>query len=571
MKQTERRSSPDYLSVIVALGKRLNSLLHPQEQLYAYCEALMGICRDLLKVYVGFFEEGEGRPRPSRIYLFDRRARGLMSLGWEALDDWERRVFERLPLSRKTKDGRSRRVLEEPPSPPLADLPTSEAVAAGRGRRRDAGPARAGSRAAGAGSQDLVLLHTFPLRMTSGPDCWVLLVGKPGADWERRKADRNVLAVCADMLAVGLERAILFEKVLHAKKEWERTVDSIRDVVMIVGPDLTVRRANRRVAELAGVPIVAMQGHKCYSLLAASGAPCGACPALETFRNGREASAEIVVEGKDAVLQCWSYPIADADSGHTVAAAVYEKDVTQMKRMQRQLVHAEKMAAIGQLAASVAHELNNPLSAVISVSQLLLKEMEPSLPCHEDLKSIEEAALRCKKIVQDLLVFSRKPQVSAQEPVSLSEAVYKALGLLKPKLNVRGIVVEEQIPEGLPGIPIDPDPLQQVLLNLISNARDAMKQGGVLRLKAWEEKKRDRDFVVLSVQDTGCGIPPDRMEKIFEPFFTTKPPGKGTGLGLSICRRLMEAYGGGIEVVSQEGQGANFLVWFPLRRVDVQS
>lgn len=564
MERTERRSRPDYLSVIVALGKRLNSLLHPQEQLYAYCEALMGICRDLQKVYVGLFEGGE--QRPGRIYFFDRRARGLMSLGWDALDDWEKRVFERLRAGRKTRNGWGRRVLEEPPAPP-ADLPHSGVGGASRGSKA----AKAESRAAGAGSQDLALLHTFPLRMTSGPECWVLLVGRPGAPWQRREADRTALAVCADMLAVGLERAILFEKVLHAKKEWERTVDSIRDVVMIVGPDLTVRRANRRVAELAGVPIVSIRGRKCYSLLAASGAPCGACPALETFRNGKEASAEIVVDGKDAVLQCWSYPIADAGSGQTVAAAVYEKDVTEMKRMQRQLVHAEKMAAIGQLAASVAHELNNPLSAVISVSQLLLKEMEPSLPSHEDLKSIEDAALRCKKIVEDLLVFSRKPQVSAHEPVSLSDAVEKALGLLKAKLNVRGIVVEEQIPKGLPGIPIDPDPLQQVLLNLISNARDAMGQGGVLRLKAWEEKKRDRDFVVLSVHDTGCGIPPDRMDKIFEPFYTTKPPGKGTGLGLSICRRLMEAYGGGIEVVSREGQGANFLVWFPLRRLDVQS
>lgn len=565
MARTERRSSPDYLSVIVALSKRLNSLLHPQEQLYAYCEALMGISRDIQKICIGFFEEGQ--MRPARIYLFDRRACGLMSLGWEALDDLERRVFERLPVGRKAKTSGSRRLLEEPPLPP-ADLPRSEDHDCRRGR---VGTARAGSRAAAGSSQDLVLLHTFPLRMTSGPECWVLLVGKPGAAWQRREADRNALSVCADMLAVGLERAILFEKVLHAKKEWERTVDSIRDVVMIVGPDLTVRRANRRVAELAGVPVVAMQGRKCYGLLAASGSPCGACPALQTFLSGKEASAEIVVDGKDAVVQCWSYPIADVDSGETVAAAVYEKDVTEMKRMERQLVHSEKMAAIGQLAASVAHELNNPLSAVISASQLLLKEMEPSLPCHEDLKSIEEAALRCKKIVEDLLVFSRKPQVSAQEPVSLSEAVYKAVALLKAKLNVRGIVVEEQIPEGLPGIPIDPDPLQQVLLNLISNARDAMKEGGVLRLKAWEEKKRDRDFVVLSVQDTGCGIPPDRMDKIFEPFYTTKPPGKGTGLGLSICRRLMEAYGGGIEVASREGQGANFLVWFPLRRVDVRS
>jgi len=567
MGRTERRPTPDYLSVIVSLGKRLNSLLHPLEQLSAYCEALMGICRDLQKIYVGFYDEGQ--KRPGRVYFFDRRARGLTSLGWEGLDERERRIFERPPAGWK---GRGRaapaRVMEGSPAP-SADLPQS-AGRAGRSPGRRAAKATCG--AEGSGSQDFVLLHILPLRMTSGPECWVLLEGRPGPEEQQsREADRNVLSVCTDMLAVGLERAILFEKVLHAKKEWERTVDSIRDVVMIVGPDLIVRRANRRVAELAGVPVVAIQGRTCYSLLAASDGPCGACPVPATFRDGKEASAEIVVKKKDTVLQCWSYPIEDADSGETVAAAVYEKDVTEMKRMQGQLVHAEKMAAIGQLAASVAHELNNPLSAVISTSQLLLKEMEPSLPYHEDLRSIEEAAQRCKRIVEDLLVFSRKPQVSAKEPVSLSEAVNKAMGLFRPRLKVQGIAVEEQIPEGLPGILIDPDPLQQVLLNLISNAWDAMRQGGVLRLKAWQEKKRDRDFVVLSVQDTGCGIPPDRMDKIFEPFYTTKPPGKGTGLGLCICRRLMEAYGGAIEAVSRQGRGANFLVWFPLNRVDAGS
>jgi signal transduction histidine kinase len=229
------------------------------------------------------------------------------------------------------------------------------------------------------------------------------------------------------------------------------------------------------------------------------------------------------------------------------------------------------MAAIGQLASSVAHELNNPMSAVISLSQLLLKEVDPALPCHEDLKNIEEAALRCKKIVEDLLVFSRKPQMSRHEPVNLQEAVAKALKLLRPKLDVKGIVVKEDFPAGLSGIPIHPDPLQQVLINLISNARDAMESGGILRLRAWREKKKDAEYVVLSVQDTGRGIPAHQIGRIFEPFYTTKPPGKGTGLGLSICRRLMEALGGGIEVTSREGKGANFFVWFPLQSGDVRT
>jgi two-component system NtrC family sensor kinase len=197
--------------------------------------------------------------------------------------------------------------------------------------------------------------------------------------------------------------------------------------------------------------------------------------------------------------------------------------------------------------------------------------MDPALPCHEDLKNIEEAALRCKKIVEDLLVFSRKPQISKHEPVSLHEAIGGALRLLRTRLEVKGIVVKEDMLPGLPGIPIHPDPLQQVLINLISNAGDAMESGGILRLKAWREKKMDKEFVVLSVQDTGRGIPAHQIDRIFEPFYTTKAPGKGTGLGLSICSRLMEAFGGGIEVTSKEGKGTSFFVWFPLQRADVRA
>ena len=555
MKPADRRTTPDYLSIIVALGKRLNSLLHPQEQLYAYCEALMGISRELEQVYAGFFEEGARRPE--KIYLFERKARGLMSLGWQALSKEEQSIFEKLPFGKKPKGRGSAHLLEEPLSLP-PDLALDEEAVASAGST---------TRVSATGA---ALLHSFPLRTASGPECWILLLGKPGAVWERREADRNALSVCTDMLSVSIERATLFGKVLHAKKEWERTVDAIRDVVMIIGPDWTVRRANRRVSELAAVPLVAMQGQKCYKLLAASRTPCGACPAPETFRTGQEATAEVFHEDRGVIRQCWSYPISSAE-GQPASVAVYEKDMTEYKRMQDELVHAEKMAAIGQLASSVAHELNNPMSAVISLSQILLKEMDPALPCHEDLKNIEEAALRCKKIVEDLLVFSRKPQISKHEPVSLHEAIGGALRLLRTRLEVKGIVVKEDMLPGLPGIPIHPDPLQQVLINLISNAGDAMESGGILRLKAWREKKMDKEFVVLSVQDTGRGIPAHQIDRIFEPFYTTKAPGKGTGLGLSICSRLMEAFGGGIEVTSKEGKGTSFFVWFPLQRADVRA
>jgi two-component system NtrC family sensor kinase len=232
--------------------------------------------------------------------------------------------------------------------------------------------------------------------------------------------------------------------------------------------------------------------------------------------------------------------------------------------MQQQLVHAEKMGVLGELAAAVAHELNNPLSGVISFSQILLKEMDPGLPYVEDLKNIEHAALRCKKIVEDLLAFSRKPESGGHEPVRLGEVIEQALRLLAPKLEAKGTRIELNLPSSLPSLQIHPDPLHQVLVNLISNAHDAIDAGGVVKLSAQQAKEKGRTYILLSVQDSGTGIPKDSMKRVFEPFFTTKGPGQGTGLGLSICRRLMESFGGSIEVSSSTPEGTTFLLKFPL-------
>jgi two-component system NtrC family sensor kinase len=268
-------------------------------------------------------------------------------------------------------------------------------------------------------------------------------------------------------------------------------------------------------------------------------------------------------EDREAVFQVWSYPILDP-SGNLESVAVYEKDITEYKWMQQKLVHAEKMGVLGQLAAAVAHELNNPLSGVLSFSQILLKEMDPDMPYVEDLKNIEHAALRCKKIVEDLLAFARKPETGTHEPVGLGEVIDQILSLLRPKLEAKDTRVELELPSSLPKLPIHPDPLHQILVNLISNAQDALEEDGVLKLKARQAKEKGRKFVLLSVQDTGPGIPQRNMKKIFEPFFTTKGPGEGTGLGLSICRRLMESFGGSIEVSSSTDKGTTFLLKFPL-------
>jgi two-component system NtrC family sensor kinase len=537
--RTERyRETPakDYLSVVVALGKQLSTLAHPQEQMYAYCGALQTICTWLERLYFLFPREGEDRPK--RVFLCERESRGLTILGWQALTSDERELLERVAAKGKRKRRNKTAVLETEGSP---DPPDSE----------------------GGGTAPLRLQAAVPLASGSGPEGWVVLAGTEERKGVWGEEDRNAVSVCTDMLSASLDRARLFENVLHAKKEWERTADAIRDVVMIIDRDWLVRRGNRRLAELGGVAVEGLHGRKCHALLASRDQICPACPAATTLQTGEEADAEVLREEGEAIFQVWSYPILDA-SGSLESVAVYEKDITDYKWMQQQLVQAEKMGVLGQLAAAVAHELNNPLSGVLSFSQILLKEMDPGLPYVEDLKNIEHAALRCKKIVEDLLAFSRKPETGRHEPVGLHEVIEQSLSLLLPKLEAKGTRVELDLPSSLPRLPIHPDPLHQILVNLIANAHDAIDRDGVLKLEARHAKEKNRKYIFLSVQDTGPGISQKNMKRIFEPFFTTKGPGEGTGLGLSICQRLMESFGGSIEVSSSTAKGTTFLLKFPL-------
>ena len=520
----ERKTPQLPLSTVVALGERLNKLVHPRDQIRACCEAIGDICGGVSRILVFFL--GRTEKRPDRVFQYERSSRALTEVEWPSL-------------------GRSDR------------LKVGEAAADALGLaapgKEKGGAGRAGRRA-----------PRLLLEGNEGTTGCVLLVGEPRRTIVMAEEEEKAVSLCADMLSSSLDRTRLFEKVLHAKKEWERTADAILDVVMIIRPDWRVRRGNRRLAELGDVPLEAMQGHKCHALLASEEEVCPVCPAARTFETSAEATAEVLRPRDEAVFQVWSYPILDG-SGNLDSVAVYEKDITAYKRMQQQLVHAEKMAVVGQLASAVAHELNNPLSGVISFSQILLKEMDPASPHLEDLRTIEHAALRCKKIVEDLLAFARKPVVMrSSEPVDLREVVEQSLVLLGPHLRSKGTRVETRIPRGLPRLTIHPDPLYQILGNLVTNAHDAMEAGGTVRLTAGRQKQDGHGHIVLSVQDTGCGIPAGSLERVFEPFYTTKGPGEGTGLGLPICRKLMESMGGRIEVVSDEGSGTTFTLWFPL-------
>lgn len=249
----------------------------------------------------------------------------------------------------------------------------------------------------------------------------------------------------------------------------------------------------------------------------------------------------------------------------TVSRDALVKEIEERKKLEKIVLQSEKMSAIGQLAAGVAHEINNPLGVILGFSQGIAKRLEPGHPFEGHLKSIEREAIRCKQLVQDLLTFSRVGKTEAEkEPILIPEAIEGALSLVQAQAKVKDVHLTKTIEPGLPKIQAHRGNVQQVIINLCSNAIDAMPNGGHLKLNAFQVLMNHKPYVQIDIQDDGTGIPPDIQSKIFDPFFTTKEVGKGTGLGLSLVYEIVQKHQGQITLESELGKGTIFHVLLPL-------
>ncbi|MBI4249276.1 MAG: response regulator [Elusimicrobia bacterium] len=255
--------------------------------------------------------------------------------------------------------------------------------------------------------------------------------------------------------------------------------------------------------------------------------------------------------------------------GSQISQAVYnaklyrrlQDKMTALEQAQAHLIQSEKLAAIGQLSAGVAHELNNPLTGILGFTQILLQDEEITAKQREDLEVIQSQSQRCRQIVQSLLQFSRK-QNPHKEPLNAVQVFNSVLKFVKYDVSKAGIELISELPETLPPIWGDSSQLQQVLLNILTNAMHALEGGESKKLILRAFTKSGR--VVVEVEDNGRGIPEKHLSEIFDPFFTTKPIGQGTGLGLSISFGIMQEHQGSIQVKSEEGRGAKFILDFPV-------
>ena len=235
------------------------------------------------------------------------------------------------------------------------------------------------------------------------------------------------------------------------------------------------------------------------------------------------------------------------------------RNISDRQRLEEIARRSEKMSAIGQLAAGVAHELNNPLSVILGFAQSLARRVPESDPTADPLRSVEREALRCRNLVQNLLLFSRehKPGFSLDNPVTM---LRNAMSLVEAQAKVKRVEVRKEIAPDVMSVEMDTNQIQQVIINLCSNAMDAMPDGGILTVGLG----REDDEISIRVADTGSGIPKEIRDRIWEPFFTTKEAGKGTGLGLSLVYEIVQKHHGQIDLESEVGKGAAFTLYLPM-------
>lgn len=348
--------------------------------------------------------------------------------------------------------------------------------------------------------------------------------------------------------AVALDRVLLDIDLRRASSQWEKTFDRLDQPVAIVDLDLQVLRHNR---------------HFQPELLPSDEDTDG----QRLWQKALRAAPEMKLQWKTSksIYDVDLYPIAmdgGVQADHVIS---YYTDVTAQRELQGQVIQSEKMAALGHLAGHIAHELNNPLTGIRSLAQVLIAQVGDGSSIGQDLKEVEKAAERSQKIITNLLEFSQADEhQDFDQEVDLNEVVEKTLSLLKTLMSVHERHIE--LSANPLYIKAEPHLLQQILFNLIHNACQAMQEPGVLEIQTTTQNAE----AVFSVKDSGVGIAPEIRSQIFEPFFTTKEKGQGTGLGLSMSQKLIRKMNGRIELESEVGKGTRFTLIWPLAETRVK-
>jgi PAS domain S-box-containing protein len=306
-------------------------------------------------------------------------------------------------------------------------------------------------------------------------------------------------------------------------------------------------------------------GEFCYSSFHGETHACNGCGINDVFKGKTERSVHELMEtssGRTAWYEIIATPIKDR-KGNITSMLDMVIPITERKLMEQRLQMSSKLASIGALASGIAHEINNPMTAVIGYAQLLMDNKDLPAEVKEDLEKINSQGRRVAKIIQNLLVFARKYKPEKMD-VDINELIQGTLDLRRYELRTGNITVNTSLASGLPEIMVDRHQVQQVMLNLIVNAEYSIRTGkrnGIITI----ETRRKNGSIAISIADNGSGISPGNLARIFDPFFTTKDVGEGTGMGLAVSYGIVTEHNGIIYAESVEGEGSTFTVELPVK------
>jgi two-component system NtrC family sensor kinase len=384
--------------------------------------------------------------------------------------------------------------------------------------------------------------------------------------------DRGLFTSLASSVSRALEIAWLFQSVkqrqselLQSRNELQAIIDGILHPIYTIDEKWHLVAVNETKRERLEPDVGLLGGRACFETFYGRQTPCEHCLAGATLREKQAQSWSVKWQGADHRPREWdvsAYPLPGSAAGAPRAVIVWQ-DRTEERQLESSLMQAAKLAAIGQLAAGVAHEINNPLTAINANAQMMQMTTPANDENYESIDLIVRAGDRAARVVRGLLDFARQSEYSF-EAADVNNSISQALDLVAYQFNNANISVALELGQNLPPINASWEHLQSVWLNLLINARDALLAvNGSRQIAISTAADETGQGILISVADTGRGMPPAEISHIFEPFYTTKAPGEGTGLGLATCQQIVSQHGGEIHVTSQPGEGTTFVIRLP--------
>ncbi len=378
------------------------------------------------------------------------------------------------------------------------------------------------------------------------------------------------------------------EYVTHSKKFLQSVLDGIEDSIKIVDRDFNIILYNESAIKGQNGTKKMLIGKKCYEEFWNNKTPCSHCVTGKCFEDNKpqQTMDTYIVEGEKRYMEFFSFPIKN-ELGKTVYTIEFERNITErmvleqkrekqreelgeivrelqlaykeIQSMQSKLLHAERLASVGQITSCLAHELDSPLTTISGYCELIAENLRDKNELSR-LGIIANQVTRCQKTIRGVLDYSRTSK-DIKAFHDINTLIKNTISLMEYVLKVNRINVVLDLDNNLPLVNVQENQMQQVFFNLLRNAIDSMPDGGEIKISSF---KKDCETLQLIFKDTGHGISETIQKSIFEPFFTTKEPGKGTGLGLSICSDIVRSHGGEITVESGKGEGASLITTIPL-------